>query len=373
VKTQQLMQGNEACAFGALYAGCNFYAGYPITPSSEIMEIMARELPRRGGIFLQAEDEIASISAVIGAAWAGAKAMTATSGPGFSLMQEGIGYAAITETPCVIVDSQRWGPSTGQPTKAAQGDVMQAVWGTHGDHPVIVLTADHVRAVFEMTVEAFNLAELYRVPVVLLLDEILSHMRENIFVPEPGELEVIPRSRPANGGKPVAPFGGPFIPIGYGVRFSVTGLAHDDWGFPVEGPPAERLLRRLVEKVRSKVREIARYEALYLDDARAAVVCYGIVSRPAESAVEALRSAGFKVGLLTLKTLWPFPDFLFRELPGTVEYILVPELNLGQLAREVERAVGGRARVEHLGRVDGYLLTPDQIAGRVAESLERRA
>jgi len=355
------VQGNEACAYGALYAGCSFYAGYPITPSSEIMELMSRELPKRGGVFIQMEDEIASISAVIGAAWAGAKAMTATSGPGFSLMQEGIGYAAITETPCVVVDSQRWGPSTGQPTKTSQGDVMQAIWGTHGDHPVIVLTASHVRDVFEMTVAAFNFAEQYRVPVILLLDEVLSHMRENIFMPEPGEINVIERERPANPQtfKPFADLA--FLPFGEGGRFNVTGMAHDERGFPTQGEEAERQLRRIVNKIQTNVEKLALYEGLYLDDAQVLIASYGITSRAAESAVEKLRAEGVRAGLLNLKTLWPFPDFLLAKLVSQMEHVLMPELNLGQLVREVERAVQGRAIVEHLGRVDGSLITPQQI------------
>lgn len=364
-RAQRLVQGNEACAYGALYAGCRFFAGYPITPSSEILEIMAREMPRRGGVFLQVEDELASISAVIGASWAGAKAMTATSGPGFSLMQEGIGYAAITETPCVIVDSQRWGPSTGLPTKTSQGDVMQAIWGTHGDHPVIVLTASTVREVFEMTVTAFNFAEKYRVPVILLLDEVLSHMRENILWPEPGELEVVDRKRPDDLSR-FKPFGSEaFLPFGEGVRFSVTGMAHDEWGFPIlEGP--DSLLKRIVHKIQGRVRELALYRILHLDDAKSVIVGYGIVSRAAESAVQKLREAGEPAGLLDLKTLWPFPDFLFEELPPGIRRVVVPELNLGQLVREVERAV---RRVPHLrdvevvpvNRVDGHLITPEEI------------
>ena len=365
MQAQRLVQGNEACALGALYAGCSFYAGYPITPSSEIMELMARELPKRGGVFMQMEDEIASLSAVIGAAWAGAKAMTATSGPGFSLMQENIGYAAITETPCVIVDCQRWGPSTGQPTKTSQGDVMQAIWGTHGDHPIVVLTASNVREVFEMTVNAFNFAELYRTPVILLLDEVLSHMRENVVLPEPGELPVVERRLPERL-EGFLPFGSPeFVPFGTGLRFNVTGMAHDPYGFPVQGEKAAELLVRIVNKVRDAAPQLALYDAQYLDDSRLLIVSYGIVSRVAESAVEQLRAEGVKIGLLNLKTLWPFPDFLLQEIGEQVEYILVPELNMGQIVREVERAVHGQAVVEHLGRVDGYLITPQQLIDAV--------
>ncbi len=370
MRKQRLVQGNEACAHGALYAGCNFYAGYPITPSSEVMEILSHEMPARGLTFIQMEDEIASISAVIGAAWGGAKAMTATSGPGFSLMQEGIGYAAITETPCVIVNCQRWGPSTGQPTKGAQGDVMQAIWGTHGDHPVIVLTASDVRDAFEMTVRAFNLAEEYRVPVVLLLDEVLAHMRENIDWPEPGEIPVIERRAPkdARGFKPFA--GAEFLPFGAGARFHVTGLAHGAEGFAVSDENAGRELRRMVGKVQDRVKDLAIFDAYMLDDAALAIVSYGITSRPARAAVQALRADGVKAGLLSLKTLWPFPDHLVRELAEHAEVILAPELNMGQLVREIERAARGSCAVIPVNRVDGHSLTPQQIAG-AADSIRR--
>lgn len=366
-KEPQLVQGNEACAQGALYAGCRFFAGYPITPSSEIMEYLARELPKAGGVCIQMEDEIASISAVIGASWGGAKAMTATSGPGFSLMQESIGYAAITETPCVIVDAQRGGPSTGQPTKAAQGDVMQARWGTHGDHPVIVLTASWVREIFEMTVHAFNLSESYRVPVVFLLDEVLAHLRENVILPEPGELEVISRRRPEDPEK-FRPFlDEAMVNFGEGARLMVTGMAHDEMGFPAQGKKAAEQLRRIVAKIESRAEELALYQAHFIDDAECVIISYGITSRAAEEAVRELRAAGISVGWLDLKTLWPFPEKLVRSCTENARYVLVPELNLGQLVREVERAVAGRALVEHVGRVDGALITPQEICQSLRE------
>ncbi len=369
---QRLVQGNEACAYGALYAGCDFFAGYPITPSSEVMEILSRELPSRGGTFIQLEDELASIAAITGASWAGAKAMTATSGPGFSLMQEGLGYASMTETPCVIVDSQRWGPSTGQPTKTAQGDVMQAIWGAHGDHAVIVLTAATVRDAFELTVEAFNLSETHRVPVVLLLDEVLSHMRENIRWPEPGELAVANRKRPERVADFV-PFGGEtFLPFGEGARYSVTGMAHDARGFPAGGEPAGRELVRMVDKLEARISEIARYGAHHLDDCEALIVSYGITTRAAESAVRSLRAEGARIGLLDLKTLWPFPGYLLEGIAPQLGYVLVPELNLGQLVREVERSVHRGAagvRVEGLNQVDGHLLPPVRIVERVRQAL----
>lgn len=361
MRSQRLVQGNEACAHAALYAGLNFYAGYPITPSSEIMEILAHAMPAKGRMFIQMEDEIASISAIIGAAWGGAKTMTATSGPGFSLMQEGIGYAAITETPCVIVNCQRWGPSTGQPTKAAQGDVMQSIWGTHGDHPVIVLTASNVRDAFEMTVKAFNCAERYRVPVILLMDEVLAHMRENIVWPEPGEIEVVERRRPAEikGFKPFADDA--FLPFGAGARFHITGLAHGAEGFAVSDAAAGRELKRIVGKVQDHASELAMFDRFMLDDADLAIVSYGITSRPAQAAVEMLRREGVRAGLLSLKTLWPFPDHVVKEVAERVDRIVVPELNMGQLVREIGRSAGGRCEVIPVGRIDGHLLTPAQI------------
>ncbi|HEY0868090.1 MAG TPA: 2-oxoacid:acceptor oxidoreductase subunit alpha [Fimbriimonas sp.] len=370
-KRVRLVQGNEACAFAAIYAGCRFYGGYPITPSTEVMEILAQELPKIGGAFIQLEDEIASICSVIGAAWGGLKSMTATSGPGFSLMQEGLGYAAITETPCVIVNCQRWGPSTGQPTKTAQGDVMQAIWGTHGDHPVIVLTASDVRDVFEMTVEAFNLAEQYRVPVVLLLDEVLAHMREKIEWPRPGELPVLERKLPANK-EGFLPFGSEeFLPFGEGVRFHVTGMAHSDKGFSVMGEAAGKQLVKLVEKTQGRAEELARYRTYETDGCRVLIVSYGITSRAAKGAVAQLREEGVEAGLLELKTLWPFPDAVLRRYIQDADLVLVPELNLGQLVREVERSVSGRAEVVHLGRVDGYLITPEQIRDAVVQAVSQ--
>lgn len=359
---QRLVQGNEACAHAAMYAGMNFYAGYPITPSSEVMEILSHEMPARGKAFIQMEDEIASISAIIGAAWGGAKTMTATSGPGFSLMQEGIGYASITETPCVIVNCQRWGPSTGQPTKGAQGDVMQSIWGTHGDHAIIVVTASTVRDTFDMTVQAFNLAEKYRVPVVLLMDEMLAHMRENIRWPEPGEIPIFERVRPADlkAHKPFA--NGPFVPFGLGGRYHVTGLAHGAEGFAVSDDKAAVELKRMIGKVQGDVEAITMADRYKLDDADVAIVAYGITSRPAMSTVDLLRKEGVKAGLLSLKTLWPFPDHLIREVAERAEMIVVPELNMGQLVREIARAARGRCEVVPVNRVDGHLLTPEQIA-----------
>jgi len=370
---EQLIQGNEACALGAVRAGCSFFAGYPISPSSEIMEWMARLLPARGGVFVQMEDELASMGAVIGASWTGAKAMTATSGPGFSLMQEHIGYAAMTETPCVIVDSQRVGPSTGMPTMPAQGDVMQARWGSHGDRPALVLTASSVRDTYWMTVEAFNLAETYRLPVVLLLDATLSHMRENIELPE---LEVLTRARPRSL-EGFSPFGSPeFLPFGSGARFMVTGLAHDESGREraSNGGAGERLLRRAFERLRDGEPRITHTRRHQLDDAALVFISYGITARAARAAVQELRREGVRAGLLELLTLWPFPERLVGAVARHADAIVVPELNLGQVALLV-RAHAGGTPVVPLGRADGSLLQPGEIAqsGRDALGLVESA
>jgi 2-oxoglutarate ferredoxin oxidoreductase subunit alpha len=360
----KLIQGNEACAMGALKAGCNFYAGYPITPASEIMEHMARELPKKGGVFIQMEDEIGSLAAVIGAVWAGAKAMTATSGPGFSLMQEHIGYAAMTGTPCVVVNSQRGGPSTGLPTLPSQGDVMQARWGTHGDHPVVVLTASSVQTTYEMTVRAFNMSEQYRVPVILLLDAVISHMRENVEFPE---MDVFDRKKP---GLPMdfSPFANEtFLSFGEGAKKLVTGLGHDERGYPktTDGIPSEKILKESYERINRHLDDIIHYKSYYLDNAKWLIISYGITSRAAKAATDKLNTAGINAGLVDLQTLWPFPEDLVRKLSGYVKGILVPEMNLGQMIMPVRMAVEGRAIVHSINRADGSLFQPDQIFNAV--------
>ncbi len=364
---EQLIQGNEACALGAVHAGCSFFAGYPISPSSEIMEWMARLLPARGGVFVQMEDELASLGAVIGASWTGAKAMTATSGPGFSLMQEHIGYAAMTETPCVIVDSQRVGPSTGMPTMPAQGDVMQARWGSHGDRPAIVLTASSVRDTYEMTVEAFNLSETYRLPVVLLLDATLSHMRENMTFPE---LEVVTRARPSST-EGFEPFGSPeFLPLGNGARFMVTGLAHDETGHErASNGAGDRLLRRAIDRLDADVERITHTRRYQLEDASLVFVSYGITARAARAAVDQLRAEGVRAGLLELLTLWPVPDALVSSVAHQADAVVVPELNLGQVAMLVRARAAGTPTFQ-LGRINGTLLRPDEIASAGRSALD---
>jgi 2-oxoglutarate ferredoxin oxidoreductase subunit alpha len=367
----RLIQGNEACALGAIEAGCSFYAGYPITPASEIMEWMARLLPKKNGTFIQMEDEIASIAAIIGASWSGAKTMTATSGPGFSLMQENLGYATMTETPCVVVNSQRGGPSTGLPTLPSQGDVMQARWGTHGDHPIIVLTTSSVLDTYEMTITAFNLSEAYRIPVVLLLDATISHMRENIEIPE---MEIIDRKKPANitGFKAFADES--FLPFGVGEQKVVTGLAHGEDGLPraSDGENAEHMLRRTYERMENNLDDILHYKTYHLDDAEMLIISYGITSRASKAAVQILRKEGICTGLLDLQTLWPFPEKLIKELAGKVKGILMPELNLGQMVMPLKAAVEGAVPVKSLTRADGQLFTPDQIAEAVMEMTDSR-
>jgi len=370
----RLLQGNEAVVEGALYAGCRFFAGYPITPATEISEVMAFRLPGVGGTFIQMEDEIASMGAIIGASLAGAKAMTATSGPGFSLMQENLGFAVIAEVPCVIVNVMRGGPSTGLPTHVSQGDVQQARWGTHGDHPIIVLSAATTWECFELTVKAFNLAEKYRTPVILLTDEVVAHTREKIALPSPGELELVDRPRPtappdwyipyadtASGVPPMGIFGD-------GYRYHVTGLIHDVRGFPTErADEIAPFLNRLFRKINQHFHEIMMVKEELTEDAEALVIAYGSVARSARRAVKEARERGIKAGLLQLVTLWPFPRQLVEPHLKRVKAVLVPELNMGQMSREVKRVNQGMAQVETLNRIDGHLITPGEIVERLVK------
>jgi 2-oxoglutarate ferredoxin oxidoreductase subunit alpha len=365
----RFVQGNEACAEGALYAGLEFFAGYPITPSSEVAEILAERLPRTGGKFIQMEDELASICAIIGASLTGHKVLTATSGPGFSLMQEALGYAIMAEIPCVIVNVQRGGPSTGIPTHASQGDVMQARWGTHGDHAIIALTASSHQDVFAMTVEAFNLAETYRTPVLLMFDEIVGHMREKLVLPEPGELPIVERLRTAvkagvdyhpylpreDGRLPMSDFGSVH-------RYNVTGLYHDMWGFPSSDPNVVHgLIRHLVDKIENRSNLLARYKEYFLDDADIVLVSYGASARSALHVVEGRRQRGERLGLLELQTLWPFPRDIVRTRCARAEAVVVVEMNMGQVMQEVKKAVDQPQRVFLANRIDGVFITPTDI------------
>jgi len=371
------MQGNEAVAEGALMAGARFFAGYPITPSTEIAEILAERLPKAGGFFIQMEDEIASMAAVIGASLAGLKSLTATSGPGFSLKQENLGFAVMAEVPCVVVNVQRFGPSTGIPTAPAQGDIMQARWGTHGDHPAIALCPSSVQESFTLTVQAFNLAERFRTPVVLLTDEVTGHLRERVVLPDPADITVVERKRPPAGLKDYMPYraGEDGVPLladfGSGYRFHVTGLVHDEGGAPSTKPEvAERLIRRLNDKIARHLDEILMSEGYLLEDAEVAVVACGAVARSAKRAVAEARQKGIKAGLFRPITVWPFPCQAVRELAGRVKALLVPEMNLGQLVLEVERAAAGRTKVSGFHKVSGELITPGEILREIGSVIE---
>ena len=365
----RFVQGNETCVEAALYAGLDFFAGYPITPSTEIAELMSSRLPQRGGRFLQMEDEIASICAIIGASLTGSKVMTATSGPGFSLMQEGLGYAIMAEIPCVIVDVQRGGPSTGLPTKVSQGDINQARWGIHGDHAIVALTASNHQDVFSITVDAFNFSETYRTPVILLFDEVIGHMRERLEVPEPGEIHLVERLKTSvregvdyhpylqreDGRLPMSDFGGVH-------RYNVTGLFHDMWGFPSENPRVvHELMRHLMDKIENHVDKMTRYREYFVEDAEVLLVSYGSSARSSLHMVTDRRQHGEKVGLLELQTLWPFTSALVREKARNAEYVVVVEMNMGQVLQSVKASVERPERVFLANRVDGTLITPIDI------------
>ena len=373
----RLMQGNEAIAEGAVAAGVTFFAGYPITPSTEIAEQMAKMLPRIGGTFLQMEDEIGAMGAILGASLAGAKVMDATSGPGFSLKQELIGYAACAEIPCVVVNVQRVGPSTGQPTAPSQGDVMQVRWGTHGDHPMIALSPWSVRESFDMAVMAVNYAERFRTPVILLTDEIVGHLRENVVLPSADEIEIYPRRLPkktrAEGYQPFA-VGEDLVPdvarFGDGYRIHVTGLLHDETGFPSGSPVVtENLLHRLHEKINRVGEEIIHTEEHFMEDAEYAVVSYGGTARTAYEAVRAARAEGIRVGFLRLQTIWPFADAAIGRLADRVKKILVAELNYGQLTGEVTRASHGTP-VRPCLKYNMLDFTPQEIAAEIRRMSE---
>ena len=370
--TTSFMHGNEAAAEGAIAAGCRFYAGYPITPSTEIAEILSGRLPEVGGVFIQMEDEIASIAAIIGASLGGLKSATATSGPGFSLMQENLGFAVASEIPCVIINVQRVGPSTGLPTKAAQGDVMQARWGTHGDHPIIVLTPSSVQETWRLSVRAFALAEKFRTPVILLMDAIVAQLKEKVELPsEPQDVaRPLPAAAPADY-KPFA-FGTgqvtPLAPFGGDYRYHVTGLLHDEHGFPTEDPAlVARWWTHMTAKIDAHLDEILEWEEDGLDDADVAVIAYGGTARAAAHAVTLARERGMKAGWLKPLTLWPFPEARVRALAARVPRIVVAEMNLGQIRLEVERLAAGRARVQGVHRADGLAITPEQILDAIAQ------
>lgn len=372
-----LMQGNEACLEGAIAAGMRFFAGYPITPSTEIAEMAAKRLPMVQGVFVQMEDEIASIAAIIGGSSVGVKSMTATSGPGFSLMQENIGYAAMAETPCVIVNVQRGGPSTGLPTSPSQGDVMQSRWGSHGDHPCIAISPSSVSEAFSLAIRCFNLSEKYRVPVVFLMDEVVGHMREGIDVDELKQTEIVNRALPDSKDENWLPYKAdedtlvPKIPpFGTGKRYHITGLVHDERGYPTsDAEKAHELCTRLMRKIEKNADDITRFDSRDVDDADVVVLCYGGTARSVKKAVKKAREKGLKVGMFRPITIWPFPEKQVERLAQSASHIIVAELNYGQISLEVERIVKGRCGVEHIGKVDGTVVTPDEILAKIEKVL----
>jgi 2-oxoglutarate ferredoxin oxidoreductase subunit alpha len=369
------LNGDVACAEGAIAAGCRFFGGYPITPATEIAEHLSQRMPEFGGIYVQMEDEIASMAAVIGASYSGLKAMTATSGPGFSLMQENIGLAVMTETPCVVVDIMRGGPSTGQPTMPGQQDVMQAKWGSHGDYGIIALSPCSVQEMFDLTIEAFNLSETYRVPTLLMGDEIVAHMWEKVVIPSPDKIKTVNRKKPNVPRDQYMPFMPdddlvpPMACFGEGYRFHATGLTHNERGFPQTSSSEvqSRLVRRLCEKISRNVDKIVRVEEVMLEDADVAVVAYGIVARSALSAVRKARSEGIKAGLLRLVTLWPFPEGHVARIAKQAKAIVMPEMNCGQLVREVERAAK-ETPVAFLSKLGEDPHTPKEILEAIRRS-----
>jgi len=372
---EHFIDGDHACCEGALAAGARFAAGYPITPSTEVVERFASRVPTVGGTFIQMEDELAASITLQGAVWGGAKAFTVTSGPGFSLMMEHIGYAAMTETPCVFVDVQRGGPSTGLPTLPAQADMMQARWGSHGDYAVIALCPNSPQECFDLTIKAFNLAEEFRVPVMFMMDEVVGHMTEKVVFPPADQIEVTPRRHTKKSADEFLPYktNGDMVPemahAGEGYRFHVTGLTHDERGYPNMTPLAQdKLVRRLQDKIRVASDRIVIFEEEYLEDADVVVVSYGITSRVAQRAIDTARAQGLKVGKLRLITAWPFPEKKIRELAGRVKALVVPELNLGQMALEVERAANGQAKTFCLTHAGGGVHHPEDILKVIVEA-----
>lgn len=363
--------GNEACVEAAIVAGCRFYAGYPISPANEIPELLSERLPLIGGIFIQMEDELASIGAVMGASWAGRKAMTATSGPGFSLMQETLGWGFMTDTPCVIVDVQRVGPGTGQATKCAQGDVQQARWGTHGDYATIALSPNSAQEMLELTIRAFNLSERYRTPVILLADETIAHVREQVLVPSFESIEIVNRKKPKAGDK--AFFGleevAPMPSVGEGFNVAVTASTHDEYGvrFTQDAAVHRRIVQALNAKINNHADDIIEVENYRVDDCDTGIVSFGCTSRAVYEAIESAEAKGFNVGHVRLKTIWPFPDKEVKRLSENARRIIVPEMNLGQICREVQRVSCG-SKVVPLNKIGGgELITPEEILAKIVE------
>jgi 2-oxoglutarate/2-oxoacid ferredoxin oxidoreductase subunit alpha len=376
---EHFVNGDWACAEGGLAAGCKFFAGYPITPATEIAERMSKRLPEVGGVFIQMEDEIASMNAILGASWGGAKSMTSTSGPGFSLMMENFGLGIMTETPCVLVNVQRGGPSTGLPTLVGQADMMQARWGSHGDYEVIALAPQSPQECFDLTIEAFNLSESYRIPVLVMSDEVVGHMTEKVVVPRPEDIRLVPRRKPSvppeefKAFQPKEDLVPEMCSAGEGYFVHVTGLTHNEKGYPVVTAEAQdRLVRRLVDKIRLNADRIIRVQEENLADADVIVISYGISARTAKSAVALARAKGYHVGFLRLITIWPFPEKRIRELARKVSAFVVPEINFGQIAREVERCAGGQARTIAITHAGGAIHHPEKVLSVIEEAIRAK-
>ncbi|MCZ2079148.1 MAG: 2-oxoacid:acceptor oxidoreductase subunit alpha [Bryobacteraceae bacterium] len=370
------LDGDQACTEGALAAGARFAAGYPITPSTEIVERFASRIPTVGGTFIQMEDELAASITILGAVWGGAKAFTVTSGPGFSLMMEHIGYAVMTETPCVFVNVQRGGPSTGLPTLPAQSDMMQARWGSHGDYEIIAICPSSPQECFDLTIDAFNLSEEFRVPVMVMMDECVGHMTEKVVIPPASQIHITPRRRTT---KPPGQFqlyatNGDAVPemvhAGEGYKFHITGLTHDERGYPAMNPHTQdKLVRRLKDKIRSASKRLTLADEEGTEDADVVVVSYGITARVAQRAIELARQQGLKAGKLRLIAVWPFPEQKIKELAARTSVFVVPELNLGQISLEVERAAGGQARTVPVTHAGGAVHRPEDILHAILEAV----
>lgn len=372
--------GDQACCEGALAAGCRFFAGYPITPATEIAESISRRLPELGGIYIQMEDEIASMAAVLGASWGGVKAMTSTSGPGFSLMMENIGLGVCTETPCVVCNVQRGGPSTGLPTLVAQGDMMQARWGSHGHYEIIALAPASPQDMFDFTIRAFNLSEQYRLPVIILADEVIGHMNERVIIPREDEIEIINRPKPTVSREEYLPYKAeadgiaPMATCGDGYRIHITGLTHDERGYPgMDAKTQDQMVNRLVAKIRNNRDKIIKTKNLYLDDANVVIVAYGISARSALQAVRDARNEGIKAGLIKLETVWPFPEELIRSLAPQVKAFIMPEINGGQMVLELERCAGGACPVTLVSNFGGSIIHPGLILSSIHKAIKGKS
>jgi len=371
------MNGDEACAEGALAAGCRFFGGYPITPATEVAERMSRRLPQLGGIYIQMEDEIASMASLLGASWGGRKAMTSTSGPGFSLMLENLGLGIITETPCVVCNVQRGGPSTGLPTLVGQGDMMQARWGSHGHYEIIALSPSSPQEMFDFTIRAFNLSEQFRTPVLIMADEVVGHMNERVVIPPADTIKLVERKRPTGPPEEFLPFRpeadgvAPMACFGDGYRIHVTGLTHGENGYPaMEDRAQERMVNALVNKIKMNRAQIISFDTEFLDDADIVLVAYGISVRSARRAIRVGREQGLKLGLVKLNTVWPFPEEFIRDLAGRVRALIMPEINLGQMVLELERCAAGRCPVRLVGHAGGSIIRPGAILSAAEDVLK---